>query len=205
MAAESARNAFYAARDDLSAVLARVEPGYNTNIEFSRWDDCQATVDEKAGTFRVTVSKLNRVPFNLPATGKGYQVLGVVGGWRTNDVADLAPSASGRGFVSAPSRMQGTLLISYRWSFSAWVRAWAYWIWRRILRVIAWLVLLAFIALAAYAIYILPWAPMIRLVISSYNYLRPPAATPVSTPSPTPPPPRDTGGGHGPRVGNGIG
>ena len=204
MAADSARNAFYAARDDLSVALSRVEPGYNATIEFSRWDDARATLDEKAGTFCMTVSKLNRVPLNLPATGAGYQILGLVGGWQTSEVAELAPNAAGRGFVSAPSRMQGTLLVSYRWSLSAWARAWIYWIWRRVLRVIAWVFLLTVLAVVAYGVYLLPWAPMARLVYSSYNYLRSPAATPIHASSPTPPP-RETSSGHGPRVGNGIG
>lgn len=188
----AARNAYWTVRHDFMAVLRPRNSSRNVGVEISSWDDVEPTIDEDAKTFRVRISNLDNVPWGLPATGDGYQVLGTLDGWHGAPSSQIIHDATTDSHISAPSRWEGTLIVSYRWTLGTWLRAWAYWAWRRLLQVLAWVLVLAVLAAVGWLLWQVPWTALLGLFTRD-------TVVPTPTPMPTPMP---HVGGRPPRVGN---
>ena len=69
-------------------------------------------------------------------------------------------------YVTAPSKINGQLLVSWRWSLGRWLAAWVWWCWRMLLRILVWALILA-IVWVAYAY--LPWDRLCSAVTTSFS------------------------------------
>lgn len=191
---QAARDAYYQVKGDLDQAFKKRNSKTNGMVEFSRWDEVAATIDEDNSTFRLRVGKIDTVPFFLPRTGRGYQIVGSPEGW-TRDAASpvLIHDAQTATAITAPSRLGGELVVSYKWSFSSWVAAWWYFFWRLVARLVLWILLLSLVAGVAWLLWRVPWGWFAGSIT---------AAAAVPTPTPQPMAPRnDYVGGRPPQVG----
>ena len=146
----AARNAYVSLISDLSALLHGASSSANVLMEIGAWSEVEPTVDANDGTFRVRISNLDCVPVFLPATGAGYQIISHGSGWITAKNTPMQVA----GVIRAPPKIDGTLVVSYRFSLLRWIWAWIFWVIVGIARMAIVAILLAIVAVAAYY---MPW------------------------------------------------
>lgn len=168
----AARDAYYAFTGELRRRLT----AKNGMMEIARFDEAEATIDESACTFQLVVRNVDKVPSMLPATGKGWQLVG--GEWSRRPVSEVTAT----GVCQSPPCIDGLLLVSYRWTWWSWMKAQIYWMWRMLLRFLGWLLILGFLFLVVWIVMRLPWRTMAAFVGSALSRV---AQTTTATPQPT--------------------
>lgn len=190
-----ARHAYYQVKGDLDRYLVVRNSDKNRQRQYSSWEEVRASINDESSTFVMRVSHLDMVPLSIPATGDGYQILHSADGWHRASTATLVHDPATDSYVSAPSRFEGDLVISFKWTLTNWLRAWAYWLWRTALRLVAWVVLLAILVAAGWALWQVPWTTTTQTIVQlfgryradAYHHLQHSATpTPTETPAPTP-------------------
>lgn len=165
----------------------------NHAVEFASWEEVRETINPDHATFRLRVARVAKLPFSITPTGSGYQIVGTVGGWQTAIASTVHVDRATGNYMTAPSRIDGTLVISYRWSFGSWLSAWLYWLLRLVRRCVAIAILVAFIGVVVFAAQRwLPWHLVTEKIAEAF-------ASPSATPTPSPEP-----RGRVPRVGNTV-
>ena len=205
-----ARHAYYQVCGDLDRCLLVRNSDKNRQRQYSPWDEVRHTINDDASTFTLHVSRLDMVPLNIPATGDGYQILHSLDGWHRPSTSSVVHDPVTESYVSAPSRFEGDLVISFKWTIGNWLRAWAYWVWRTALRIVAWVLLLVVLIAIGWALWQTPWSRLAQPVLARITGLAAASATATArhesattTASPTPSPPSgEMIAGRGPRVGN---
>lgn len=195
---QAARDAYYQVKGDLDRAFRKRNSKSNGMVEFSRWEEVATTIDESKATFRLRVGKIDAVPLFLPRAGRGYQIVGSPEGWTRDAAAPaLIHDAQTETVITAPPRLGGELVVSYKWSFGSWVAAWWYFFWRLVARLLLWILLLSLVVGAAWLLWRVPWGWLATSIATA-----PVASMPTPTPTPHPTTPStDYVGGRPPQVG----
>lgn len=180
MSQSDARSAYYSFSHDLRAAFRR--DGYNDGAEIADWDEARHTINADRCIFLVRVCNLKRMSL-APPTGNGYQVLQDLSEFRTATTAPLRHGKECDTVIAAPALIDGTYVVSYRFSALRFVRAWLVYL---ILLTLRFAIVAVLVAGLAFAAWYVPWQPMWNVVanmgLERYEAYK--AASPVPTPAP---------------------
>lgn len=175
----------------LSADFENLLRPSNALMEIAGWKEVSSTIDSDKHVFRVRISNIEKIPISIPATGTGYQIIDRGSIWSTSHTSPLIREHVSGTVIAAPTKIDGSLIVSYRFSLIRWIRAW-----------ILWLILLAVrvsiatfvVALCGIALWYVPWSKVITITIvaikstvalfQSSESVFTPTPTPTSTPMP---------------------
>lgn len=159
MSESDARSAYYSFTHDLRAAF---RDGYNDRAEIADWDEARHTINPDRCIFHVRVSNLKRTSL-APPTGHGYQVLQDLSEFRTATTAPLRHSKECDTVIAAPSLIDGTYVVSFRFSALRFVRAWVVYL---VLLTLRFAIVATLVAGLAFAAWQVPWQPMWTVVVN---------------------------------------
>ena len=186
MSTHSAKSAYYALLADIQTVLQPRATRANVLMEIAPWSETEGTINFEKHTFTLRLSNLDRVPMSLPATGSGYQVLSHGSGWMTAQTAKIVYDPATSTTITAPSKIDGTLLVSWKFSWFRWLWAWVFWLCVLCVRVS---IVVVIVVVVAVVLYMIPWGELCILAMRGITWvlsLRNTVSIPTFTPTPVP-------------------
>lgn len=154
-----AQAAYYALYADLKSALQSTNP----LLEIAGWQEVSSTIDSVGHLFRVRISNVEKMPMFMPAAGSGYQIIARGSMWATSSTSSLIRDATSGVTISAPSKIDGTLIVSYRFSLLRWLRAWIVWL---VLFVVRVSIASMAIAVIGVVLWYIPWSKIITITIT---------------------------------------
>ena len=154
-----AQSAYYALYADLKTVLQSTNP----LLEIAGWQEVSPTIDPVGHFFRVRISNVEKMPVFMPAAGAGYQIVARGSMWATSHTSSLIRDTAAGVTISAPSKIDGTLIVSYRFSMLRWLWAWLVWL---VLFVVRMSIASMAVAVIGVVLWYIPWSKIVTITIT---------------------------------------
>lgn len=163
MSESDARSAYYSFAHDLRATFRR--DAYNSGAEIADWDEARNTINPDRCTFQVRVCNLRRMTLAAP-TGQGYQVLQDLSEFRTPTTSQLRHGKDTDSVIAAPSLIDGTYVVSFRFSTFRFLRAWLVYL---VLLTVRFAIVAVLVAALAAAAWYVPWHAIFNMGMERYE------------------------------------